>query len=190
MSDNNFERHCASDLSTLLHKLLLNFNRPMEKLFCQGPKFSIGWRHFERAETWLKMDLAAEGKNWWKCRQNSKTLCVFTVRWWSKLSGNSWIWLTQPFIRYWTNELGVRKICSKMAPKNFSQNQKDNRSETYLDFLGWTENDSFSWTCRPGNETIEPGMIHYVLIKTKSQNGQMEDKKRADLLFWLPGDHP
>ncbi|XP_031338864.1 histone-lysine N-methyltransferase SETMAR-like [Photinus pyralis] len=40
-----------------------------------------------------------------------------------------------------TNELGMRKICAKMVPKNSSQDQKNIRKERCPDFLDSIEND-------------------------------------------------
>ncbi len=46
-----------------------------------------------------------------------------------------------------TNELGMRKICAEMVPKNPLQEQKDIRRKRFLDFLISIENDAISRMC-------------------------------------------
>lgn len=51
----------ASDLGTVQRKLLQNFSRPTETVFCEGPRFFGGLRHFQKEESRLKMNHEAEG---------------------------------------------------------------------------------------------------------------------------------
>jgi len=52
----------ASDLDTVQRKLSQNFDRPTETVFCQGPRFFDGLKHFQTEKSRLKMNLAAEGR--------------------------------------------------------------------------------------------------------------------------------
>ncbi|GFT32621.1 hypothetical protein TNCV_3145691 [Trichonephila clavipes] len=56
----------ASDLDTTQRKHLQNFSKPTETVFCQGPRFFGGLRHFQKEESQLKMNLTAEGHQFQK----------------------------------------------------------------------------------------------------------------------------
>ncbi|GBN10020.1 hypothetical protein AVEN_33529-1 [Araneus ventricosus] len=94
-----------------------------------------------------------------------------------------------------SNELGMRRICAKMFPKNLSLEQKVNRRNTCLDFLERTEKDPLFWSvsllvtrigyfsttpkrnARDRNGTLQahPGK--------KSKDERVEDENHAELLF-------
>ncbi|KAJ8939237.1 hypothetical protein NQ318_015195, partial [Aromia moschata] len=51
----------ASDLNTAQRILLQNFNAPTETVFFQEPRFFDGLRHYQKEESRLKINHAAEG---------------------------------------------------------------------------------------------------------------------------------
>jgi len=70
-----------------------------------------------------------------------------------------------------TNDLEMKKICAKMAPKNLTQDQKDNRRNRCFDFLEQIKNNlSFServitgdesWIFEYGPETKRQSFTHF-----------------------------
>jgi len=93
------------------------------------------------------------------------------------------------------NELGMRKICAKMVPRNLSQDQKDMRKERCVDFLNLIANDSDflervitgdeSWVFEFDPETKRQSMEWHTqhLHGQKSKKEQVKDQKHAGLLF-------
>lgn len=63
ISSNGVLSGFASDLGTVQRKLFLNFSRPTEIVFCHGPRFFGGLRHFQKEESRLKMNHEAEGQS-------------------------------------------------------------------------------------------------------------------------------
>ena len=56
----------ASNLVITQRKHLQNFSKPTDTVFCQGPRFFVGIRPFQKEESQLKMNLAAEGPQFQK----------------------------------------------------------------------------------------------------------------------------
>ncbi|XP_066258179.1 histone-lysine N-methyltransferase SETMAR-like [Euwallacea similis] len=92
-----------------------------------------------------------------------------------------------------TNELGMRKICSKMVPKNLSQNQKDIRKERCLDLLESIENEpnfvervitsDESWVFEYDPETKRQSMEWHRLTSPRSKKERMIKSKIKCMLI-------
>ncbi|GFW49391.1 transposable element Tcb1 transposase [Trichonephila clavipes] len=69
----------STSLEPTQRKHLQNFSKPTETVFCQGPMFFGGLRHFQKEESQLKMNLAAKGPQFQKPLKvslESRILCV------------------------------------------------------------------------------------------------------------------
>ncbi|XP_066261786.1 protein GVQW3-like [Euwallacea similis] len=92
-----------------------------------------------------------------------------------------------------TNELGMRKICSKMVPKNLSKNQKDIRKERCLDFLESIENEpnfvervitgDESWVFEYDPETKRQSMEWHRLTSPRPKKARMSKSKIKCMLI-------
>lgn len=60
MSDNNSTQLCVLIQFCFGHIVTETFSKLQETVFCQELRFSVGLRHPQKAETGLKMNLAAE----------------------------------------------------------------------------------------------------------------------------------
>lgn len=86
-----------------------------------------------------------------------------------------------------TNELEMRKICSKMVPKNLSQDQKDIRRERCIDFLESIENDPHflervvtgdeSWVFEYDPETKRQSMEWHTSTSPRPKKARMSKSK-------------
>ena len=92
-----------------------------------------------------------------------------------------------------TNELGMRKICAKMVPKNLSQDQKNIRKERCLDFLNSIENDPHflervitgdeSWVFEYDPETKRQSMEWHTSTSPRPKKARMAKSKIKCMLI-------
>jgi len=94
------------------------------------------------------------------------------------------------------NELGMRKICAKMIPRNLSQDQKDMRKKRYVDFLNLIANDLHFlervitgdefWVFEFDPETKRQSMEWHTSTSPqpkKARKSKVKDQKHAGLHF-------
>lgn len=133
-----------------------------------------------------------------KLSTESRILCIQIIGWQSEWSGKSWIWYTTVH-QILTNALGMRKICTKIAPKHLSQDQKVIRRERCLDFLESIENDPHflervitgdeSWVFQYDSETKCWSMEWHASVSLrpappkKKQEWGVEDQMIGGLVF-------
>jgi len=113
----------ASDLRAVRRKLFKNFNKRMEIVFFQGPRFLGGSRRIQKSiedePRSGKPSTAKNDENIVRVRDLVRSDRRLTVRTMGEQLGS-----TQATVhRILTNDLEMRKICAKMVPKNLSINQ-------------------------------------------------------------------
>ena len=143
ISSNSLRSGFASDLDTVQQKQLQNFGRPTETVFGQWPRCYGGIRHLQKEESHLRMNLAAEGLQFQELMQMSTEfgiLCVQFIGWQSERLGQNWIWVTPPFIRYCSMNLGWEKSAQSRF-WNLMQDQTGMRRDWCIDFFKSIEND-------------------------------------------------
>ncbi|GFU41557.1 uncharacterized protein TNCV_2792711 [Trichonephila clavipes] len=113
----------VSDSDTTQRKHLQNFSKPTETVFCQEPRFFRGLRHFQKVESQLKMNLAAQGPQFQK---SLKTVLVRDIvrsdrRLTVRMIGEELNLNHTTVHQILTNELKMTQICAKIVQKNLSQ---------------------------------------------------------------------
>ncbi|GFU40954.1 putative transposase [Trichonephila clavipes] len=98
-------------------KHLQNFSKPTETVFCQGPRPLGGLRHFQKEESQLKMNLAAEGPQFQKSLKMSLESGILCVRLTVGMIEEELNLNHTTVHQILTSELKMRKICAKIVPK-------------------------------------------------------------------------
>ncbi|KAL4090770.1 hypothetical protein QTP88_025547 [Uroleucon formosanum] len=150
MSDNNFEQRCAIRFCFKLgHSATETFQKLQQAYgesvlsraqdFRWFKAFSEGREAIENEPRSGRPSTAKTEENVIRVRDLVRSDRRLTAR----MNGEQ-LGLTNTTVhQILTNDLEMRKICAKMVPKIMSQDQKDNRRDTCLDFLEQIENDPF-----------------------------------------------
>ncbi|KAG8229823.1 hypothetical protein J437_LFUL008791 [Ladona fulva] len=154
MSDINFEQQCAISFCFRLgHSTtgtFANFSRPTGTVFCQGRRFFGGLRNFQKKGKLIE-DEPRSGRPSSSRTNENVDIIQYLVRSDRRLTirmiGLELNLIHTTAHQILTNELEMREICVKIAPKNLLQDQKNIRREKYLNFLESIENDPYLLEC-------------------------------------------
>ncbi|KAG8298343.1 hypothetical protein J6590_016231 [Homalodisca vitripennis] len=120
------------DLGKVQRKLLLNFSKPTVIVFCLEPRFFDSFKHFQKEESRLKMNLEAED-----LYLEKPTRIRFLALRWSVDSHNDRGRVefdSQHRSSSFHQELGMREICAKVVPKIFQNTRRTSERKGVLTF--------------------------------------------------------